>query len=301
MVHRPDSSLGEPTRQQDRKANQTRSVRAGPVREAGSPSARWTLGTSRNTSPTEPSASALFCGLWRPLNPTVLPFSSGGGEPVYLLARWWQHLGHLPTCEVGSYKNQQCERRRGDDTRQDLDDFENLCAYRTCMPREPTCLLCLHASPVPDPDVQQTQTDKEMRTLFPTELEGSQPYLQRGEEIFPTELEGCGQTCKEMREPFQQSLSQWKTVLSEDLQHQRHLVPASPQHLHSSRATLLLLEGGGKEGATHAPDEGDHSHLHQLLLEEGEGATPVQIPDDLKSTRICTAAMRLLASLYAIL
>ena len=52
---------------------------------------------------------------------------------------------------------------------------------------------------------------------------------------------------------------------------------------------------------SYAPDEGDHSLLHQLLLEEGEGATPVQIPDDLKSTRICTAAMRLLASLYAIL
>ena len=147
------------------------------------------------------------------------------------------------------------------------------------MPREPTCLLCLHASPVPDPDVQQTQTDKEMRTLFPTELEGSQPYLQRGEEIFPTELEGCGQTCKEMREPFQQSLSRRKAALSEDLQHQRDLVPASPQHLHySSHATLLLLEGRVEEGATHAPDEGDHSLLHQLLLKEGEGATPVQMP-----------------------
>ena len=252
------------------------------------------------SSPTEPSTSALFCGLWSPLNPTVLPFSSGGGEPVYLLARWWQHLGHLPTCKVGSNTNQQCERRRGD-TRQDQEDFENLCAYRTCMPGEPTCLLCLHASPVPDPDVKQSKTDKEMRILCPTELEGSQLNLQRDEGLFPTELEGFSQTCKEMRDPFQQSLSQWKPVLSEDLQHQRHLVPASPQHLHSSRATLLLLEGGGKEGATHAPDEGDHSHLHQLLLEEGEGATPVQIPDDHKSTRICTAAMRLHAISYAIL
>ena len=164
------------------------------------------------TSPTEPSASALFCGLWSDLqrdegsfptelegspNSTVLPFSSGGGEPVYLLARWWQHLGHLPTCEVGSYLNQQCERRRGDNTRQDLeDDFENLCAYRTCMPREPTCLLCLHASPVPDPDVQQTQTDKEMRTLFPTELEGSQPDLQRDEDFFQQSLRGLVRLAK---------------------------------------------------------------------------------------------------------
>ena len=170
------------------------------------------------------------------------------------------------------------------------------------MPREPTCLLCLHASPVPDPDVQQTKTDKEMRTPFPTELEGSQPDLQRGEEFFPTELEGFGHTCKEMREPVQQSLSQRRPALSEDLQHQRDCLPASPQHLqHSPRATLLLLEGRGEEGATHAPDEGDHSHLHQLLLEEGEGATPVQMPDDFMSARICTAALRLHASLYAIL
>ena len=68
-----------------------------------------------------------------------------------------------------------------------------------------------------------------------------------------------------------------------------------------SHPALLLLEGRGEEGATHAPDEGDYSLLHQLLLEEGEGATPVQMPDDFMSTRICTAALRLHASSYAIL
>ena len=152
---------------------------------------------------------------------------------VKLLAKWWQHFGHLPTSEVGTTMNQQCERgeemlaRKKTTTR----------VYRSCctVPAEPSCLQSLQ---FPDPAMLQTQTDKvlkimfqqslrgqgktckEMREvsqqslrghsltckemrIFPTELEGSEPDLQRDEGVFPTELEGSWPDLQRDEEVFQ--------------------------------------------------------------------------------------------------
>merc|ERR1712002_900076 len=89
------------------------------------------------------------------------------------------------------------------------------------------------------------------------------------------------------------------SVPAQCLQYPEHLhqYPRSVYSTHgtciSTRVTLLLLECDGEEGATHAAEEGDQGHLHQLHLQEGEGATPVQIIDDLVPSTICTAATHL--------
>jgi len=111
---------------------------------------------------------------------------------VKLLARWWRHFGHLLTCEVGTMKNQQCERGK-----------EMLARSRT------------------------------LTRVYRTSCTVEGCYIQ-------------GSTAP------------------------ARLLPASPLQ-HSTRATLLLLEGcGEEEGATHAPDQGNLSHLGQLHLQEGE-------------------------------
>ena len=115
------------------------------------------------------------------------------------------------------------------------------------------------------------QTCKEMRK-YPTELEGSAPNLQRDEGEQPKELEGFRRDLQR-DEDVRVCLSRWKAAISRDLQQQRDFVTASPLQ-HSTRATLLLLEGCGEEGATLAPDQGDLCHLVQLHLQlqhrEGE-------------------------------
>jgi len=176
--------------------------------------------------------------------------------------------------------------------------------YRSCctVPAEPSCLQSLQ---FPDPAMLQTQTEKVLKIVFqqslrglcetckemrefsqqslrghsqtckemrilPTELEGSEPDLQRdeGELEQPIELEGSEPDLQRDEDVFQQSLSRWKAAISRDLQHERDFFPACPQQ-QSTCATLLLLEGCGEEGATHAPDQGDHRHLAQLHLQEG--------------------------------
>ena len=130
----------------------------------------------------------------------------------------------------------------------------------------------------------QSQTRKEMRKF-------SQQSLR------------CqSQTVKEMRVSFQQSLSQEESCYrSCKYSSSKTTVPASLRQ-HSTRVTLLLLEGCGEEGATHAPDQGNHCHIVQLhlsLQESGrrEGATQIQIQDDLWPPSICTSAVRLHAKL----
>jgi len=95
---------------------------------------------------------------------------------VMLLARWWRHFGHLPTCKVGTTTNQQCKRgeemlaRRRITTR----------VYRSCctVPTEPACLQSLQ---FPDPAMLQIQTEKLLKI------------------VIQQSLRGLCKTCKEMR------------------------------------------------------------------------------------------------------
>merc|ERR1712168_1113419 len=65
----------------------------------------------------------------------------GGGESVQLLARWWQHLGHLLTFEVRANLNQQCDGGRGDQARTRI-DYESVCSiHGTCISTRVTLLL----------------------------------------------------------------------------------------------------------------------------------------------------------------
>jgi len=156
---------------------------------------------------------AASCGLVVLRNHPVLP-TSPGGEQVYrvkLLARWWRHFGHLPTCEVGTTKNQQCER--GEEMLARTRTTTGV--YRTCctVPADPAMLqtqtnkvlkimfqqslrgqdkTCKEMREVSQQSLRgHSLTCKEMR-IFPTELEGSKPDLQRDEEVFQLEsVEGC--------------------------------------------------------------------------------------------------------------